>query len=122
MPRLALLANGSQKRLSMAEVHVIVKLLRSSDWLSRHLFFTMIRSAHYHKKVVKKIERLMGPDELLYGKNEGCVVSECVVIPLHDKSRQMTLHRFFRSAEQIRKGVAKKPMRQLTLSTYFKKG
>ena len=119
MARFGMIVSRYGTRSSPVPTHVLVKVMRSTDWICRHLFLSVIRCA-YHNRVVSRIENLMGPDELLYGQNKSRTVSESIAIPLHDisRQRQTTLHKFFKLTK---KTVTKKKMRQLTLHQFFKR-
>ena len=75
-------------------------------------------------KFAAKIEELMGPDELLTGKDECSMAPPGTIIPLPDKerTRQLTLHKFFKIfkvAKKQKKKSTTKSMRQLTLYHFF---
>ena len=123
MDRAASLVPRTPRRRLSVETRIFVKLLRSFDWPFRHFYFARIRKAPHRARLVQAIKKAMGPDELLDGKNKGRFVPEGWIIPLPDKKRtkQLTLHDFFRSAKQNRMLATRKPMRQLTLHAFFKK-
>ena len=74
--------------------------------------------------MANKVTELMGPDELLNGKDECSMSPPGTIIPLPDKTRtrQSTLHEFFcinKVAKKHTKKSTTKPMRQLTLYNMF---
>jgi hypothetical protein len=55
---------------------VILELLRQRDWAMRHRMFR-----NCFATLRKELEALMGPDELLTGKNTKVFRGKCIVLP-----------------------------------------
>ena len=105
------------------QANIVVKYLRCCDWPFRNYYLSRLRMKPRYAMLVDRIEKLMGPDELLAGKNTAVLPAKGAIIQLPDKNRyrQSTLHEFFQSVKKAPNSSKKKTMRQLTLHTFFKK-
>ena len=99
----------------------MAKYLRFCDWTFRHHYVSKLRNVRRREMFAKEIEELMGPDELLTGKDECSMVPAGTIIPLPDKerTRQLTLHAPFKVAKKHKKRSTTTSMRQMTLYDYF---
>ena len=69
------------RRLYLQLIHGSVREMRKMDWVRRHEYFEAVMN--HNLMWADDIRRLMGPDELYFGKNEGVpAANRPDVIPL----------------------------------------
>ena len=95
---------------------LLMRQLRSMDWVRRHSFWRHLRR---HTNLAEAVEQKMGPDELLSGQNTSFLALDDDIIVLPDAPRkkkklsQLTLHRFF--------FIKKKHTYQTRIDKYFRR-
>ena len=103
----------------------MAEFLRTLDWMSRKMYLSKLLQVPSRIKLAMDVLELLGPDEALDGRNQGCQCLARCAIPLRDKERstkkQMKITEFFKKVMKPSGKSKEIPKRQLTLHAFVKK-
>lgn len=122
-----------QRGASPDDIEWFVNTLRHHDWVERHTmwdryttgwkFLNYRWEAHpWQRSVAKGALELLGPDELLHGRNRPVYPHSGAAIALPNKTMvvQTKIHKYFRSMGVRKSNWMPKKKTQTTLHEYFR--